>query len=120
LMYEVPYASFGHAQVDVFTQYRQPDGPTTSRCLLTTRATREQVKYADWDYGSAEELLGEWETQETDGRAWPDPDQDAIILPGATDAVRAAEDALGGLDIDEAAGQGADRESDDAPREGHR
>ena len=93
LMYEVPYASFAHAQVDVLTEYRQPDGPTTSRCLLTTRVTREQAAYADWESAFAEEVLGEWETREVVGEDWPDPDRDAIIHAWTVEALRAAEDA---------------------------
>jgi len=102
LMYEVPYASFGQAQVDVVTEYRQPDGPTTARCLLTTRVTREQAKYAEWEYGEAEEILAEWETIEVSGEDWPDPDRDAIIHPDTTEALRAAEDALRGTNTNEA------------------
>lgn len=81
LMYEVPYASFGHAQVDVIEEYRRPDGPSTTRCLLTTNATREQAAYADWEYATAEEILSTWDTHRFDGEAWPDPDRHAIIQP---------------------------------------
>ena len=95
LMYEVPHASFQQAQVDVITEYRQPDGPTTSRCLLTTRVTREQAAYADWESAAAEEILATWETEEASGDGWPDPDACAIIHPETTEALRAAEDALG-------------------------
>ena len=94
LMYEVPYASFAHAQVDVLTEYRQPDGPTLSRCLLTTRVTREQARYAEWEDGDADSMLAEWATFEVTGDEWPDPDRDAIIHPDTNDAPRAAEDAL--------------------------
>ena len=96
LMYEVPYASFAHAQVDVLTEYRQPDGPTLSRCLLTTRVTREQARFADWEEGDADSMLAEWATFEVTGDDWPDPDRDAIIHPDTTEALRAAEDALRG------------------------
>jgi len=94
LMYEVPYASFAEAQVDVLTEYRSPDGPTLSHCLLTTRVTREQAKYADWEDGIADEVLSEWSTIEVVGEDWPDPDRDAIIHPETADALRAAEDAI--------------------------
>lgn len=98
LMYEVPHASFAHAQVDVLTEYRQPDGPAVTRCLLSTRATREDVKFAEWENPDATVLLSNWDTREGEGDRWPDPDQDAIILPGAPEAVRAAEDTLKGRD----------------------
>ncbi|MQC17628.1 MAG: hypothetical protein DWG80_00960 [Chloroflexi bacterium] len=94
LMYEVPYASFAHGQVDVLIEYRQPAGPSVIRCLLTTSATRDQAAYADWEYGTASEILGEWATRVTDGQTWPDPDEDAIIYPGTREVVRAAEDVL--------------------------
>jgi hypothetical protein len=108
LMYEVPYASFGHAQVDVLTEYRRPDGPTTSRCLLTTRVTREQAMYAEWEDGEAEEILAEWSTVEVSGDDWPDPDRDAIIHPETTEALRAAEDALRGASAADAAPDGTE------------
>lgn len=94
LMYEVPHVSFAQAQVDVLTEYRQPDGPAISRCLLTTQVTRDQAAYAAWEDGDAEEILDEWVTHEAHGDDWPDPDRDAIIHPGTVDAVRAAEDAI--------------------------
>ncbi|MEX1021972.1 MAG: hypothetical protein WD058_02385 [Dehalococcoidia bacterium] len=94
LMYEVPYTSFGHAQVDVLTAYRQPDAEPVTRCLLTTRLTREQAAYADWEHGDATAILDAWDTREGGADDWPDPDRDAIIQPGAPEAVRAAEDAL--------------------------
>lgn len=94
LMYEVPYASFDHAQVDVLTEYRTPDRPAVSRCLLTTRVTREQARYAEWEDGVPEEVLGEWTTLEVEGDDWPDPDADAIIQPGTVEALRAAEDVI--------------------------
>ena len=94
LMYEVPYVSFQQAQVDVLAEFRQPDGAAETRCLLTTRVTREQAAYAGWEDETAEEILGEWDTRRAAGGDWADPDRDAIIQPGAPEAVRAAEDAL--------------------------
>lgn len=94
LMYEVPYASFGAAQVDVLTEFRQITGESETRCLITTRVTREQAAYADWEQGTADEMLAEWVTQQAEGDRWVDPDLDAIIHPGAPEAIRAAEEAL--------------------------
>lgn len=96
LMYEVAYASFGQAQVDVLTEFRQPGGPTETRCLLTTQVTRDQAAYADWEHGTAEEVLATWRTIEATGEDWPDPDQDAIIHAWTADAIRAAEDVVTG------------------------
>jgi len=94
LMYEVPYASFGAAQVDVLTEFRQVTGESETRCLVSTRVMREQAAYADWEQGTADILLAEWMTQEAFGDQWVDPDLDAIIHPGAPEAIRAAEEAL--------------------------
>lgn len=79
LLYEVPYASFDAAQVDVLTEFRQPDAPAVTRCLLTTRVERAVAAYADWEHADAEEILGDWETREAVGDRWPDPDRDAIM-----------------------------------------
>ncbi|MCA9848284.1 MAG: hypothetical protein KC458_01140 [Dehalococcoidia bacterium] len=94
LMYEVPHVSFANAQVDVLTEYRSPDGPTLSRCLLTTRVTRDQAAYADWEEAEADTILGEWDTRQAHGDDWPDPDADAIIHAWTAEALRAAEDAI--------------------------
>jgi hypothetical protein len=95
LMYEVPYASFGAAQVDVLTEFRQVSGESETRCLLTTRVTRELAAYADWEQGDAEAILAAWVTQEARDDRWVDPDLDAIIHPGAPEAICEAEQALG-------------------------
>lgn len=96
LLYEVPYASFAQAQVDVMMEFRRPDGSSETRCLLSTRTTRDVAKYAEWERPDPAEILPQWDTREVHGDHWPDPDTDAIIQPGAPEAVRAAEDALRG------------------------
>ncbi|MCK9485253.1 MAG: hypothetical protein M0R73_00905 [Dehalococcoidia bacterium] len=108
LMYEVPYVSFQHAQVDVLTEFRQPHGAAETRCLLTTRVTREQAAYAGWNEDPEREILDEWDTRQASGQAWADPDQDAIIQPGAPEAVQAAEDALRAPRLDPSADAGDD------------
>lgn len=97
LMYEMPHVSFGHAQVDVLTEFRRPDGGVTSQCLLTTRVTRDQAADADWDGNDHIAMLAEWETHEVAPGNPVDPDAGAVILAPAIDpaeAVRAAEAAL--------------------------
>jgi len=95
LMYEVPYVAFAHAQVDVLTEFRALSGQTETRCLLTTRVTREQAAYADWEGdSSASEVLSHWDTSEVEGDRWVDPDHEAIIQPGAVEAIQAAEETL--------------------------
>lgn len=122
LMYEVPYASFGNAQVDVLTEYRQPDGPTVSRCLLTTRVTRDQAAYADWEDAPAEEVLGEWDTHEVRHAGgvdhWPDPDEDAIIHAWTAEAIRAAEDAVNPTNDEPGSTSGQSPDSGPADTEG--
>ncbi len=97
LMYEVPYVSFVHAQVDVLTEYRRPDGDVTSLCLLSTRVTREQAADADWEGNDYRAMLAKWETHEDMPGRPVDPDDGAVILAAAIDAaeaIRAAEAAL--------------------------
>lgn len=97
LMYEMPYVSFGHAQVDVLTEFRQQDGGVTSHCLLSTRVTRDQAADADWEGNDHIAMLAEWETYEASPGRPVDPDQGAVIHAATIDpveAVRAAEEAL--------------------------
>ena len=97
LMYEVPHVSFVHAQVDVLTEYRRPDGGVTSLCLLSTRVTREQAADADWEGDDHRAMLDEWETREDMPGGPVDPDDGAVIFATAIDAaeaIRAAEAAL--------------------------
>lgn len=94
LLYEVPYASFEAAQVDVNLEYRDASGATLTRCLLTTTATREVAMRSDWEDGTPEELLAEWETLDGEGAADPDPDAAPLITLDEVDAVIAAEAAL--------------------------
>lgn len=97
LMYEVPHVSFAHAQVDVLTEYRRPDGAVTSLCLLSTRVTREQAADADWEGDDHVAMLTGWETREDAPEAPVDPDVGAVILSTtitAAEVIQAAEDAL--------------------------
>jgi hypothetical protein len=93
VFYEIPHAHFAQAQVDVFAEYRTPDGRSQSTCLLTTRATRDDAASADWA-ADAPTILAEWRTQESAGAQGVDPDADAVITEAEVDAVRAAEEAL--------------------------
>jgi hypothetical protein len=94
LLYETPYVSFQAVQVDVLTEFRDPDGTVTTRCLLTTRTGRDVASYADWDHGTAEEILGEWATREAEGGRWPDPEIDALITVEDVAAEAEAHEAL--------------------------
>lgn len=94
LLYEVPYASFDAAQVDVNLEYRDAAGATLTRCLLTTTARREVAALSAWEDGEPDELLAEWETIDGEGGAEPDPDAAPLITLDEVDAVVAAEAAL--------------------------
>ena len=97
LMYEVPHVSFAEVQVDVHTEYRAADGSASNPCLLTTRATREAVAYADWETRNAVAMLAEWQTVEMVAGLAPDPEANALLpapSPEAVDAIGAAERAL--------------------------
>ncbi len=97
VMYEMPYVSFQHAQVDVLTEFRRDDGGVTSQCLLSTRVTREQAADADWEGNDHVAMLAGWDTLEAAPGRPVDPDVDAVIQApnlDPADAVEAAEAAL--------------------------
>jgi len=94
LLYEVPHTHFLEVQVDVNSEYRSPDGSAETRCLLTTRAPREVAALSDWDEGTPEELLAEWETRDGESGEAPDPDRDPVIGVAELEAIEAAEAAL--------------------------
>ena len=48
LLYEIPHVRFGEVQIDVWERYRDAEGTTVDRALLSTRATREQAADVDW------------------------------------------------------------------------
>ncbi|MDA0352576.1 MAG: hypothetical protein O3A10_10260 [Chloroflexi bacterium] len=94
LLYEVPYASFNAAQVDVNLEYRDAAGATLTRCLLTTIARREVAQMSDWRDGDPEELLAEWQTRDGERGTEPDPDRAPLITADEVAAVVAAERAV--------------------------
>ncbi len=93
IFYEIPHAHFAHGQVDVYAEYRTPDGEQHSTCILTTRASRAEAAVADWD-ADASAILADWHTAASSARGGVDPDADALITEAEVDAVRAAEEAL--------------------------
>ena len=48
LLYEIPHVRFAEVQIDVWERYRDAEGATVDRALLSTRATREQAADVDW------------------------------------------------------------------------
>jgi len=94
LLYEVPHTHFIEVEVDVNSEYRSVDGETQTRCLLTTRATREVAALSDWEEGAPEELLAEWRTQDGEAGEAPDADREPLIAAGELEAVDEAEATL--------------------------
>jgi hypothetical protein len=91
LLYEIPLAHFAAVQVDVYTQYRSQDGAITTDCLLTTQLTRERGAETEWDEQEAAAILAGWRTRERAPGAVVNPDEHAIIMPGAPPAEPPAE-----------------------------
>lgn len=81
LLYEIPLIRFDAVQVDVYTQYRGPDGATETVCLLTTQLTREEGADTYWDELGFEEILATWQTRERQPDAPLDPEEGALIAP---------------------------------------
>ena len=79
LLYEVPLARFDAVQVDVYTEYRSPDGHVESDCLLTTQVGRAEAAGSDWDDTEASAILGTWTTRELQPGTTLDPDEGALI-----------------------------------------
>ena len=89
LLYEVPLARFGLVQVDVYAEYRSPDGHVESDCLLTTQVSRAVATSSAWDEAEASAILATWTTRELQPGTLLDPDAGALIT--AAEAYVAAE-----------------------------
>jgi hypothetical protein len=81
LLYEIPLAHFEAVQIDVYTQYRSPQGEIATDCLLTTQVTRTMGNEADWDEQEAAAILADWRTRERELGPPLDPDEHALISP---------------------------------------
>ncbi len=81
LLYEIPLARFQAVQVDVYTQYRSPQGEIATDCLLTTQVSRKMGSEADWDELEAAAILADWRTRERSAGQPLDPDENALIAP---------------------------------------
>ncbi|MCH2657455.1 MAG: hypothetical protein MKZ81_00370 [Dehalococcoidia bacterium] len=79
LLYEVPHVKFDAVQVDICSEYRTASGETKQQNLLTTHVNRSVAALSDWDYGSPEDMLLEWETQDGERDLNINPDRDALI-----------------------------------------
>jgi hypothetical protein len=96
LLYEVPHTHFLEVQVDVNSEYRTPEGETGTRSLLTVRVPREVAALSDWEEGTPEELLAEWQTEDGEAGDEPDPDRAPLIAAAELEAVDEAEATLQG------------------------
>jgi hypothetical protein len=94
LLYEVPHTHFLEVQVDVNSEYRTPEGETGTRSLLTVRVPREVAALSDWEEGTPEELLAEWQTEDGEAGDEPDPDRAPLIAAAELEAVDEAEATL--------------------------
>jgi len=92
LLYELPLARFSEVQVDLYTEYRSPDGHVESDCLLTTQADRTAAAVTDWDDASPRAILAAWQTRYYAPGGPPlDPDAGALLARGDV-APHAADD----------------------------
>ena len=82
LLYDIPLSHFQAVQVDVYTQYRSPDGQVESDCLLTTQLERGLGAVTDWDDMAAGDILETWTTRELRPGELLDPEVGAIITAG--------------------------------------
>ena len=109
LLYEIPLIRFDAVQVDVYTEYRHPDGAAESECLLTTQLTRAGGAGTDWDELSAEQILETWTTRERRPGETLDPDSEALIsVEEGEPAARRSRNGTGPASI--ASAEGAERE----------
>jgi hypothetical protein len=81
LFYEIPLAHFEAVQVDIYTQYRSPQGEIETDCLLTTQVSRDMGNEADWDELEAAAILADWRTRERSSGQSLNPDASALIAP---------------------------------------
>jgi hypothetical protein len=57
LLYDVPNVKLDHAQVDVYTSFRDESGAAEPRCILSTNVAREVVQHIDWEETEASDFV---------------------------------------------------------------
>ena len=57
LFYDMPHYRPERIQIDVYTAFRDGEGPTRNVCIMSTSATREQAREADWEEWSAADIV---------------------------------------------------------------
>ena len=56
VMYDVPNVKLAHAQIDVYSTYRDQEG-SSQRCIMSTDCRREVADQLDWDGLDAEDIV---------------------------------------------------------------
>ena len=57
LFYDMPHYRPERIQIDVYTAFRDGEGPTRNVCIMSTSATREQAREANWEEWSAADIV---------------------------------------------------------------
>lgn len=57
LFYDMPHYRPDRIQIDVYTAFRDGEGPTQNVCILSTVASREQARQVDWEEWRAEDIV---------------------------------------------------------------
>ncbi len=56
VLYDIPNVKLDHAQVDIYSTFRDAGG-SSQRCILTTTARRDAADVLDWDELDAEDVV---------------------------------------------------------------
>ena len=57
LLYDMPHYRPERIQIDVYTAFREGEGPTQNVCIMSTAATREQAREVDWEEWNAGDIV---------------------------------------------------------------
>ena len=57
LLYDVPNVKLDHAQIDVYTSFRDHSGRPEALCILSTRVDRRSVEHIDWEETAAPDFI---------------------------------------------------------------
>jgi hypothetical protein len=57
LLYDMPHYRPERIQIDVYTAFREGEGPTQNVCIMSTAATREHAREVDWEEWSAGDIV---------------------------------------------------------------
>lgn len=57
LFYDLPHYRTSRVQVDVYTSFREADGPTNLQCILSIETNRDAARATDWDEWSGNEII---------------------------------------------------------------